>query len=86
MIYPVSRVYLKYIPVVSFDLRCQSGVCVNKPVFSCLARYGHMLLHSRNVAYRVEYTDAFGRSRKCLRKDLPELEENDDHLMSRRER
>ena len=26
MIIPVPRVYLKYIPVVSFDVRCQSGI------------------------------------------------------------
>ena len=39
-----------------------------------------------NYAYRVEYTDSFGRSRKCLRKDLPELEKNDNQLMSKRER
>ena len=25
---PVPRVYLKYIPVVSFDVRCQSGIYI----------------------------------------------------------
>ena len=25
---PVPRVYLKYIPVVSFDVRCESGICI----------------------------------------------------------
>ena len=30
IIIPVPRVYLKYIPVVSFDVRCQSGIYIIK--------------------------------------------------------
>ncbi|OXU22215.1 hypothetical protein TSAR_000735 [Trichomalopsis sarcophagae] len=29
----------------------------------------------------VEYTDCFGRTRKCLREDLPKMQEKDDYLM-----
>ena len=32
------------------------------------------------VCFRVDYVDAFGRSRRCLRKDLPELERMDRKL------
>ena len=33
----------------------------------------------------VEYTDALGRSRKCLKKDLPDLVRNDKELYKYRE-
>ena len=29
---------------------------------------------------RVEYTDSLGRSRKCLRKDLPQMKLNDQQM------
>ena len=69
---------LKVVELKSLDV-IKLYVDITNPVFSCPVT-------CYNVAYRVEYTDAFGRSRKCLRKDLPELEENDNHLMSKRER
>ena len=33
----------------------------------------------------VEYTDALGRSRKCLKKDLPDLVRNDKELYKYKE-
>ena len=33
----------------------------------------------------VEYTDALGRSRKCLKKDLPDLVRNDQELYKYKE-
>jgi len=65
------------------------------PLDSCLRRLrdvGHFIIEDTlylclwYLCGRIEYTDAFGRSRKCLKKDLPKLEENDKQLATKRER
>ena len=33
-----------------------------------------------SVCFRVEYTDSFGRSRQCMRKDLPHMMKLDNDL------
>lgn len=32
------------------------------------------------VVCRVEYVDSFGRSKMCLRKDLPEMKKKDENV------
>ena len=39
-----------------------------------------LYLLSKIIVYRVEYTDALGRSREVRRRDLPELEQQDEYL------
>ncbi len=33
---------------------------------------------------RVDYVDALGRSRRCLRKDLPDFQKMDEELQNKR--
>ncbi len=36
-----------------------------------------------SCVYRVEYVDSLGRSRRCLKEDLPRLQEMDRGLVTR---
>ena len=44
---PVPGVYLKYIPVVSFDLRCQSSIYLYELLVLCM----YTLVHLPNVEH-----------------------------------
>ena len=45
--------------------------------FSCMNFKVKSKLMYINVPFRVEYVDSFGRSKMCLRKDLPQMKEKD---------